>query len=556
MRDTTPGIATPPRVSTVGLDDNSPDEDEVQLRGSPSRPITAILTEQLAQARAQRLQLNRDVNLDLNQDFSGVVKIDDEDIEVIDSEESSFIKSDGVLYHKEERDNLTPEKRNELFLNAVKCQHPSTKYDFTSTDLTDEKRLDDLYNISIMIAKTKASHMQYDLHSVFSIVVPDKPGSRELAKPDTVDLYTCYDDVTEDQVAESCEWYRLWTKRSYYRDNLTLTFKQLENSMTPKLFDKCFEQYESYPEVQRGGPLLFIIMMKLLVSHSEDAVTHLKVMIKKLKISDFQGENVSRVVSLLRGTYKHLRFIKKVPEDFNNQVLKILQTSSVPKFNDYFAHHQKTMRMAKDVAVLKRLDYDPDDHASIDILFRLAETEYKSLVASGEWLSSTSKGKSSAFSGETKSSNSNTSSNNNLTCWNCGKKGHSLSQCSEPRNDTRIAINRERFMKERKNKEGSANTSDSGNSKYKPPTPEEKNRRIIDGKHMFYLTQVKRWVLDRSHHSNKPKDGTATTASATTTEDKSDNKKSSNSTVANAAIANTTQSLETALRGLVNQFTD
>jgi hypothetical protein len=33
--------------------------------------------------------------------------------------------------------------------------------------------------------------------------------------------------------------------------------------------------------------------------------------------------------------------------------------------------------------------------------------------------------------------------------------------------------------------------------KWKPPTAEEKNRRIIHGKHMYWLTQLKRWVLDK-----------------------------------------------------------
>ena len=69
--------------------------------------------------------------------------------------------------------------------------------------------------------------------------------------------------------------------------------------MTHKLFDKCFERYDTYPPIQQGGPLLFVIMMKTLVLSSEEATQHLKDMVKNLKIADSKGENVLRVVSLI-----------------------------------------------------------------------------------------------------------------------------------------------------------------------------------------------------------------------------------------------------------------
>ena len=128
--------------------------------------------------------------------------------------------------------------------------------------------------MSIVIAKTKASHQQYDMCDVFTVVFPLSEGSRTL-EDKFLDLYTQYDKITEEEVAASCEWYNKWTAKEYYHDNLTLTFKHLENNMTHKLFDKCFERYDTYPPIQQGGPLLFIIMMKTLVSSSEQATQHL-----------------------------------------------------------------------------------------------------------------------------------------------------------------------------------------------------------------------------------------------------------------------------------------
>ena len=139
---------------------------------------------------------------------------------------------------------------------------------------------------------------------VFTVVYPLSEGSCTLEEKH-LDLYMQYDDDTEEEVAASCEWYNKWMAKEYYHDNLMLTFKHLENNMAHKLFDKCFEHYDTHPPIQQGGPLLFIIMMKTLVSSSEEATQHLKDMAKNLKISDFKGENILHMVSLIWGAYKH-----------------------------------------------------------------------------------------------------------------------------------------------------------------------------------------------------------------------------------------------------------
>ena len=216
---------------------------------------------------------------------------------------------------------MAADKCNDLCKEAVKLI--LARYDFTSMNLTNERCLDDLYNMSIMIAKTKASHQQYDMCAMFTVVFPLSDGSRML-EDRSLDLYTQYDKITEEEVAASCESYNKWTAKEYYPDNLTLSFYHFENNMTHKLFDKCFECYDTYPPIKQGGPLLFVIMMKMLISSSEKATQHLKDMVKNLKIANFKGENVLRVVSLIRGAYKRLKWIKRVPDCFVGQILTVL----------------------------------------------------------------------------------------------------------------------------------------------------------------------------------------------------------------------------------------
>jgi hypothetical protein len=58
---------------------------------------------------------------------------------------------------------------------------------------------------------------------------------------------------------------------------------------------------------------------------------------------NFQGENVSKVVSLIPGAHKRLKNIMKLPVEFLQWVLQVLHTSSVPEFNDAFAHLQRNI---------------------------------------------------------------------------------------------------------------------------------------------------------------------------------------------------------------------
>ena len=349
-------------------------------------------------------------------------------IETLDVEATAL--EQGPLYPKESRDKMTADKRNDLLKEAMKLNQ--AHYDFTSMNLTDEHHLDDLYNVSIMIAKTKASHQQYDMCDVFTVIFPLSEGSRTL-EDKYLDLYTQYDEITEEEVAASCEWYNKWTAKEYCHDNLMLTFKHLENNMTHKLFDKCFERYDTYPPIQQGGPLLFVIMMKTLISSSKEATQHLKDMVKNLKIADFKGENVLRVVSLIRGAYKHLKWIKRVPDCFVDQILTVLQTSSVPTFNKYFEHYSHTFLMLMDMAEMDRCEKDVMD---IDKLLRIAEKKYNSLVSSGKWSGSKSRGSCSTFTSQVDTS-VNTASNGTKkpVCWNCGEVGHIFYKCPKPKDD-------------------------------------------------------------------------------------------------------------------------
>ena len=443
---------------------------------------------------------------------------------------------------------LTADKCNDLLKEAVKLSQ--ARYNFTSMNVTDECHLDYLYNMSIMIAKMKASHQQYNMCDVFTVVFPLSEGSHTL-EDKHLDLYTQYDEITEEEVATSCEWYNKWMAKEYYHDNLTLTFKHLENNMTHKLFDKCFEWYDTYPPIQQGGPLLFIIMMKTLVLSSEEATQHLKDMVKNLKIADFKEENVLCIVSLIQGAYKHLKWIEQVPGCFVDQILTVLQTSSVPTFNKYFEHYSHTFLMLMDMAEMDRCEKDVMD---IDKLLRIAEKKYNSLVSSGEWSGSKSKGSHSTFTSQVDTSaNTVTSGTKKPVCWNCGEVGHTFYKCPKPKDDKRIESNCNQCnaLANTVQSNPSSNPSSDPPLKWCPPTQSENNKLLIDGKHMFYLHKLKHWILDKHHPSNAAPNMPSMTS---TSNPPIKSSLGGANPALEAALANTLRSIEASLHGLVNQF--
>jgi hypothetical protein len=188
-----------------------------------------------------------------------------------------------------------------------------------------------------------------------------------------------------------------------------------------------------------------------------------------------------------------------------------------------------------------------------------AEKRYKELCQTDEWSGLKNKGKAAVFRGEA-------ATKHETICWNCGKTGHTVPNCPEPKNQKRIEANRNKMHTKTNNKNkttGAGNQATSSNNPttadgkflFRPPEAGENNRRQIRDKHMFYLDKTKRWVLDRTHPSNK--DATAqantaatTTAAATTTEEKPQ----VNKPVLTAWMANAQKTYEQSLRDFAAQY--
>ena len=382
-----------------------------------------------------------------------------------------------AFYSREDRNNLDTNKLNDLFVKAVSTAQP--KYDFININLNDPNVLIDTYNLGMAVAKTRVNHNRYDMHDVFSIIDPSNGYA-------LTDLYKNYALLTEEEVAESNEWYQTMTSgndKKWYRQNLKLTFEYFTNNVEEDLQSKVLETYLGYPIEQRGGPLFFKIMMGILQNNSDEAAQYLIKTVRNIKLTNYEGENVSKVVSQIRGATNRLKNLEdengnsEMPPDFASDIIKIFRTSSVSEYNDLFSAFQHQIKISKVLKKSANLDA-----LSIDTILKFAEEQYLVLVQSGLWTGVNNKATETTFiakAGQT------------LQCFNCGGD-HLLSECNKPKNDERIQTNRKLYEKNKRKSKGKA-----AKNKWGPPTAEEKknnSRRMIDGKEYFFWYRTRRWI--------------------------------------------------------------
>ena len=141
-------------------------------------------------------------------------------------------------------------------------------------------------------------------------------------------------------------------------------------------------------------------------------------------------------------------------------------------------------------------------------------------------------------------------------CWNCGEVGHTFYKCPKPKDDKRIESNRnqQNALANTVQSKPNLNSSSDPSFKWHPPTPSENNKRLIDGKHMFYLHKLKRWILDKCYPSTSPAAPASAPSTAPTPNPPVESSPGGANPALEAALANTSHSIEASLCGLVNQF--
>ena len=123
--------------------------------------------------------------------------------------------------------------------------------------------------------------------------------------------------------------------QEYDLQNLTWTLELLENSCDQSLTDSVQENLLGLDSHLECGMMYFYLMMRQIISSTEDAVGATTTKTKNINIADFEAKDIAKVTGQLKMAIKRLEVLNKVPEDLKKNILSILQTTSVSDFNLY-----------------------------------------------------------------------------------------------------------------------------------------------------------------------------------------------------------------------------
>ena len=255
-----------------------------------------------------------------------------------------------------------------------------------------------------LIERAKEHCKSYGMDEVFQIVTPPAAGS-VIDATTNKDLFTDYSKITKQQILDSTTFFRQYGQE-YDLQNLAWSEQFFRNCCDSVLSDKMDERMEKYTDAQKGGPIYFYEMMQAILILTSDAAALMKERLRSLTLQDFKGEDVHKLVTLLRGTIKRLEMIDDVPVDMPKQLITIFQTCSVPEFVQIFNTIASLHTLGPLTGGQK---YDSPT------LLEAAESAYLSLSTS--W-NVPDNSKTSTFVAQ-----------QGPTCWGCGERGHIIDNC-------------------------------------------------------------------------------------------------------------------------------
>lgn len=358
------------------------------------------------------------------------------------------------LWNKRDRVDLDPET-HQVYYKAAADAYLFGKYNkFDTQDFRTEEdgSLKRIHSLSSQLSILREHLIKYDMIDVFTIVRPIDVYRSPERHAGTYDLFVDHYKLTENQVAVSNAWWRLWVDEPYIQQNLQFSKDVIHKNTSDSLHQKILEDQDGFADEQRGGPLDLFLILKRIRSSSETALDQLKTSFKRMKISEIPGEDVDIAVSFVKSTHKALVSASRddrnfVPDDFVETLYKVYQTSTIDPFNRVFRDEKELLlREADKRGITPRWP----DFRSVN---SLATATYARLKADGQWdVPEDTKKKSSGgyvagAPGHSKPKPTGPGPRGSGKCFNCGSRDHYLPDCPKPRDEDKIAKNRQAYSK-------------------------------------------------------------------------------------------------------------
>ena len=340
------------------------------------------------------------------------------------------------------------------------------KFDLIPLD-DSEKQILNNYNLQMRVKDFVRNLERYDMQEAFEILlfpkdvdvesllensIPIKPLTK------TKNLLVEWDTIEEYEIIRHVKFLRFYGQ-VWDLQNLDWSLELLEGSCAVNLTNKVREGLLSMPSELESGPMFFFLMMREIVSSSEDSLLSMITRIKTMKLSTFKGENVALMTGQIRMAVKRLRVMQRVPDELEKHILTALQTSSVGKFNAYFSQLEISLRQ------IPSFDLTPEK------ILKMADSLYREYLECGDWTSAKFTTPPNAFVTHDFNSNSR--------CPRCGKSHEGL--------------------------------CDQLHWKQIPPKEGEKENKVVNNRTWFWCGRCHRWNTTHSttEHVRGKRNGTA-----------------------------------------------
>ena len=212
----------------------------------------------------------------------------------------------------------------------------ANKFTLIEATADSTKDLLNIYNLNLRGTEFKGSVENYRMEDVFTIIKSDEDGTP--ADPvETYDLFEKHHSLTLDAITASCSYYGKYGQGTHVQ-NLEWSKKKLLNSCDEKLGDKIREKLTGLDVFETGGPVCFKIMMDAIGASTAKSVRAIGRKLENLKLSDFDGENVTTMASYFSGACSLLDNCNALPQDITQVACRVFKTSSNDDFNNHMQH--------------------------------------------------------------------------------------------------------------------------------------------------------------------------------------------------------------------------
>jgi hypothetical protein len=415
----------------------------------------------------------------------------------------------GVVISKSDRPD--PGTDDERKLIESLCKNQYAKYKLPETSMKSVERLLQSRGIMDTISGTETTLNKYDMKETFAIVYPEDKSLKRVklsmnfdnSDVKNVNLLTDFRKVTAEEVALSCSW---WNLHGHYYDNdnvkhslgrdMNWSYLHFKNHVDEVLYNDVDKLFHEYEKQQRGGALFFKLLTDAVLASNEDSLAALETTIKQYSIAKDANDDILEATKVLRAGSKSILAMRDdgsgktaLPDSFVSDIIAVYATSSVDFFNEKMGAYHTQLELNN----LMENSNTINTPIILERTFKLADKIYNKLFNTGAWhAAANQKAKSTFIFWKNR-------------CWNCKKENCNAGICKLPIDAERMEENRLEWAKEnnkdpnsrRKRSDGERKKS---NPEWRPPSPEENNKRIIYNKPYTWNGRSS-WILDETPES-------------------------------------------------------